>query len=47
MKVVEGIFKLSLCGSQGFLNLVLTLMNILLNFPTYTCISNAFEDRKN
>ncbi len=45
--MVKGIFKLSLHGLEGFLNLVFTLMTVSLKSPTYTCIRNAFEDRKN
>ncbi len=33
--MVKGIFKLSLRELEGFLNSVLTLMNIPLKFPTY------------
>ncbi|PCS23628.1 Mobile element protein [Candidatus Enterovibrio escicola] len=37
--MVKGIFKRPRRGLEGFLNSVFTLMNILLKFPTYTCIS--------
>ncbi|WP_223824398.1 transposase [Candidatus Enterovibrio escicola] len=44
--MVKGIFKLSLRGLEGFLNSVLTLMNIPLKFPIYRDrqgISQDFE----
>ncbi len=37
--MVKGIFKLPLRGLEGFLNSVLTLMNVPPKSPTYTCIS--------
>ncbi len=37
--MVKSIFKLLLRGLEGFLTSVLTLMNVQLKFPTYTCIS--------
>ncbi|PCS21585.1 transposase [Candidatus Enterovibrio escicola] len=39
--MVKGISKLPLRGLKGFLNLVFTLMNVPLKYPTYTCISNV------
>ncbi|PCS23694.1 Mobile element protein [Candidatus Enterovibrio escicola] len=44
--MVKGILTLPLRGSEGFLNLVLTLMHVTPKSPTYTCISNAFKNRK-
>ncbi len=37
--MVKGIFKLPLGGLEGFINSALTLMNVPLKSPTYTCIS--------
>ncbi|PCS21902.1 hypothetical protein BTN49_2367 [Candidatus Enterovibrio escicola] len=45
--MVKALFKLPLRGLEGFLHSVFTLMNVPLKSPTYTCISNAFKDRKN
>ncbi len=44
--MVKGIFNLPLRGLEGFLNSIFTLIDIPLKSPTYTCISNAFEDCK-
>ncbi|PCS22880.1 Mobile element protein [Candidatus Enterovibrio escicola] len=42
--MVKGIFKLLLRGLEGFLNLVLTLMDFPLRSPTYTCISKRSKN---
>ncbi|PCS21361.1 hypothetical protein BTN49_2900 [Candidatus Enterovibrio escicola] len=44
--MVKGIFKLPLRELEGFLNSVLTLMNVPLKSPTYTYINNTFEERR-
>ncbi|PCS23236.1 Mobile element protein [Candidatus Enterovibrio escicola] len=44
--MVRGIFKLPLHGLEDFLNSFFPLMNVPLKSPTYTCMSNVFEDRK-
>ncbi len=44
--MVKDIFKLPLRGLVGFLNSIFTLMNVPLKLPTYTHISNVFENRK-
>ncbi len=44
--MVKGIFKLPLRGLEGFLNSVFTLINVLPNSPTYTCISKRLKTVK-
>ncbi|PCS23722.1 hypothetical protein BTN49_0691 [Candidatus Enterovibrio escicola] len=39
---MKAIVRLPLRGLEGFLNSIFTLMNILLEFAIYTCISHAF-----
>ncbi|PCS21544.1 Mobile element protein [Candidatus Enterovibrio escicola] len=44
--MMKGIFKLPLRRLKGFLNSVFMLMNVPLEYPTYTCISKRLKTIK-